>query len=581
MATSSRDLKIRYIGDDSSLRKTVRGIDAAHASLGTKLKSIGSKVAGVGTTMTKNFTLPIAAGFGFAFKSASDLNESMSKVGVVFGKSAGQIKSWSSTSATALGMSQQQALEAAGTYGNLFRAMDIGMGPTTRMSKGLVNLSADLASFNNMDPTQVLDALRSGLAGETEPLKRLGVNLSAVRIEQQAVNMGLAKNGQELTAAAKAQATYALIMQDTKLAQGDFARTSDGAANKLRIMKAQALDAAAGIGNVLLPIGTKLLGWVQGLISGFATLSPGTQKVIVMIAAAAAAIGPLLIVVGKLTTAIGAILPVAKAVFAFLGANPWMLLIAATVLLVVVIVKNWDKIKAFLFKVWNAIKGAAMAVWRAISAVIKAVLGAIWKVIQLYVKLYVGVWRIIVAAARGAWNGVKAAAGAVWSWIGDKARAVKDVLVNVWNAVRDGAKRAWDGIVGIVQSAINGVIRAYNGLDVSIGPWSIPSWVPVVGGNSFHIPDLFPDVGYMARGGRSLYGGLTVVGERGPELMNVPAGATVMPNNRWSDFAGGGSGALVVNVIVHGSVVSERELVESVRRELLKVKRRSGDLGLA
>lgn len=260
-----------------------------------------------------------------AIDAASNLNESLSKVNVVFGESAKEIEAWSKTAAKSLGMSQQKALEAAGTFGNLFSAMKISRQESVKMSKGIVELARDLASFNNARPEDVLIALKAGLVGETEPLRQFGINLSAARIEAEAFSMGLVKgevdllklkaaqqkvidtnaaaikalrehgvNSNEsakatlalemaenklgevmagkipkLNEAQKAQAAYSLIMQDSTLAQGDFARTADGAANQQRILAAQVEDLQAKIGQKLLPIYQDLLRFtIERLIPG-------------------------------------------------------------------------------------------------------------------------------------------------------------------------------------------------------------------------------------------------------------------------------------------------------------------------
>lgn len=185
--------------------------------------------------------------------AASKLNESMSKSNVVFRESAGAIEKWSKTSAEGFGLSQRQALEAAATFGNLFSAMKIGLPEASRLSKSLVELAADLASFNNLNVDDVLVNLRSGLVGEVEPLRRFGVAINAATVEAKAMELGLGGVGGALSESAKVQARYALILEQTANAQGDFARTSDGLANKQRIAAAQMANAGAQLGNLLLP----------------------------------------------------------------------------------------------------------------------------------------------------------------------------------------------------------------------------------------------------------------------------------------------------------------------------------------
>lgn len=192
--------------------------------------------------------------------ASSNLSESISKSNVVFGKNAAEVEAWSKNSAQAFGLSQQAAIEAAGTYGNLFQSFGITRDKATEMSKSLVGLAADLASFNNTSVDEALLALRSGLSGETEPLKRFGVALNEDRLKLQALDMGLIKNTKgTLPIAIKAQAAYALLMKDTSLAQGDFARTSGGMANQMRIASAQIENAKAALGDTLLPIVIELV----------------------------------------------------------------------------------------------------------------------------------------------------------------------------------------------------------------------------------------------------------------------------------------------------------------------------------
>jgi len=196
--------------------------------------------------------------------AGSALEESMSKVNVVFGQSSQAVVKFADDAAKNLGISKQAALEATGTYGNLFQAFGVGQKPAQEMSTTLVTLAADLASFNNANIDDVLLALRSGLSGETEPLKRFGIALNDVRLKEEALRQGLiTTTSGTLPVAAKAQAAYALIMKDSALAQGDFARTSDGVANQTRIMKATFEDIKAELGTALLPVFKQLLGFIN------------------------------------------------------------------------------------------------------------------------------------------------------------------------------------------------------------------------------------------------------------------------------------------------------------------------------
>jgi len=267
-----RKLTLTILGNAKGALSALSGVGDAGDSLGSKLGGLTKKAALAFTAMTAG-----AAVMGKKFvDAASDLEESMSKVNVVFGDSAKDVQAFAKTSAASLGLSQQKALEAAGTYGNLIKAFGLTNEQATDMSVNMVTLAADLASFNNTSVDDALLALRSGLSGETEPLKRFGVAINDVRLKEEALRMGLIENTKgTLPIAIKTQAAYALIMKDTALAQGDFERTSDGVANKQRIIAAQFQDVSAQIGTALLPAFGALLGVVSDnvlpLLAGFGT----------------------------------------------------------------------------------------------------------------------------------------------------------------------------------------------------------------------------------------------------------------------------------------------------------------------
>lgn len=294
--------------------KTLEEVKTGSAAAGTALKTAvaaGAVAAGVAIVQ-----------FGKkAVNAASDLNESTSKAQVVFGDASDAVLKFGDSAAKGIGQSKQQAIEATGTFGALFVAMGIGKKPAADLSISIVKLASDLASFNNTSPEQALEALRSGLIGETEPLRQFGVNLSAVAVQNEAVRLGLAKTPATASTAAKAQAAYSLILQQTKTAQGDFARTSSGAANQQRILAAQSADLAATTGKLLLPalIGVekvaiglaKPLGSLAGTISGMPT--PAKDAAIGVLGMAAAA-KTLTTVVPKLAENVGTFLDAVKGI---------------------------------------------------------------------------------------------------------------------------------------------------------------------------------------------------------------------------------------------------------------------------
>ncbi|MDQ5874411.1 MAG: hypothetical protein M3526_03395, partial [Actinomycetota bacterium] len=241
---------------------------------GTNSMSSGvSKFSTFAQTAFLGVGVAAVAGAAVAINAAADLNEQINKTKEVFEGSAASVIAFSETTASSLGISQTAALEAAGSFGQILDAAGLAEAATADMSIALVGLAADLASFNNLDPTEALTKLQSGLAGQARPLREVGVFLSAARVEAEAYGSGIAVVGEELTDAQKIQARYNIIMQDTAKAQGDFARTLEGSLpNQLRVLKAELTDTAAAAGQALLPIALELAKALLGVVESLKPL---------------------------------------------------------------------------------------------------------------------------------------------------------------------------------------------------------------------------------------------------------------------------------------------------------------------
>ena len=247
-----RTFVVKFISDIAGATKGIKKVGDDLGGMGSKLASVLPSFKTMAVAGTAAFGAVAAASFKLV-SMASNLEESQSKVNTVFGDSAGVINEFAETSARSFGITKQAALEATGTFGNLIQAFGIGRSQAADMSTTLIGLAADLASFNNTSIEDAIQALRSGLSGETEPLKKFGVAINDVRLKQEAMTLGLYDGKGALDITAKTQAAYALILKDTSLAQGDFDRTSGGFANQMRILKASLSDAATELGVVLLP----------------------------------------------------------------------------------------------------------------------------------------------------------------------------------------------------------------------------------------------------------------------------------------------------------------------------------------
>ena len=234
----------------------------------TKMGSIGLAASGVA-----------AVGLSKLAMGASDLNEVTSKSKVLFGEASKSVESFADKAAKNLGQSKVAALEAATTFAGLGRATGMGGQALADFSTKLVTLSGDLASFANTSPEEAVHAIGAALRGENEEIRKYNVMLDDATLKQRAMSMGLIETTTAtLPPAIKMQAAYAEIMAQTTAAQGDFARTSDGAANQQRILKAEIKNLADGIGVGLLPAFTGAVKGASSLVGKLNEMSPATKS---------------------------------------------------------------------------------------------------------------------------------------------------------------------------------------------------------------------------------------------------------------------------------------------------------------
>lgn len=269
-----------------------------------KTNEWGADMRRIGKQATLGLTVPIVTGLGFMVMAASDLNEAITATDAIFSKSAKGIKAWAKTTASSMGIAETDALKAAMIFGGLGKQAGLTGDALNGFSTDLVGAAADLASFFNVDPGTVLEDIQSGLAGQSEPLRKYQIYLTEASVAQKAMEMTGKSNAAQLTENEKVMARAALIMEGLNEAEGDFAKTSKGLANQLRILRARFKDVAAHMGQIMLPTVLKLAEKLGSLTGWIEKLSPGMQKWAVIIAITAAALGPLLIALGLMLPAI-------------------------------------------------------------------------------------------------------------------------------------------------------------------------------------------------------------------------------------------------------------------------------------
>lgn len=641
-----RNLLVRAGADFSELQKEMV---KAQKFMKTASKDIGK----IGKTLALGITVPLAGVGAAGVKLASDLAEVQNVVDTAFGDSAKEVDKWAKTAIESYGLSELSAKQFAGTMRAMLGSMGLASGEADNMSMSLSSLAGDMASFYNLDPTEAFEKLRAGISGETEPLKQLGINMSVANLEAYALSQGIETAYKEMSAAEQATLRYNYIMEVTKNAQGDFAKTNTGFANSMRVVKEQFVSIAAQFGGILLPYLEIGLSKLREWLTVIQNLTPEMQKKILLIAGIAAAIGPLLLAISKLLAfgtmftgwakGITAALMAVKAGTAGVGAvmtavfGPAgiVLLVIATITALVagfmhlwktnedfknffittwnaivefitpileylktVIVQCWvdittmlqpyiDGIKTFIVEAWNfilttivpilnniwsaivtawqyvwetlqpileALKETISAAWDFILSIIKIVLDKISNTVKVGFEVVKSIFTTVTNIIKTIWNNfgdiIVSKIKNVWDTVAGVFRGASQVLQGIfqtltglltgnwskcWEGIKNIVSGVWDSITSFVKGGVNSIISAINVFIRGINKIKIPDWVPGVGGLGFNIGE----IPMLAKGTDYFQGGLAIVGEQGPELVSMPRGARVTPNDKTKDMLGG------------------------------------------
>lgn len=198
---------------------------------------------------------------------ASDLVETQNVVDVTFEDSASTINKWAQEALNAYGITETKAKQYSSTLGAMMKSMGIADDQVLQMSMDMAGLAADMASFYNLDHDTAFEKIRSGISGETEPLKALGINMSVANLNAFALEKGMNKAFDKMSQAEQATLRYQYLLEATKDAQGDFARTGDSFSNEMRKLQTNLDRIKTEFGKGLLGVVTPAISLLNNVLS--------------------------------------------------------------------------------------------------------------------------------------------------------------------------------------------------------------------------------------------------------------------------------------------------------------------------
>lgn len=199
-----------------------------------------------------------AAGISIAVKRASDLEEVQAKFNTVFRENTKFAEESVNVLRESYALSEISAKKYLSSVQDLLVPMGLQRESAAKLSNEVVKLAADLGSFNNMPTEKVMMDIQSALVGNFETMKKYGVVLNETRTQQEAMNLGLWNGKGLIDASAKAQAAYSLMIKGSSDAMGDMQRTSQSFANQLKFTQAKLDDMTTSLGKSFLPVATRL-----------------------------------------------------------------------------------------------------------------------------------------------------------------------------------------------------------------------------------------------------------------------------------------------------------------------------------
>jgi phage-related protein len=487
-------------------------------SAGNGLKKFAGVVAGA-------FAFGAVAEFGKKLiNTASDAAEMQSKFDTVFGDMNANAEAWASQFQASVGGSRVEI------KGMIADSQDLltGFGATTSQaldfSTKMQMLGTDLASFQNVEggASEAVERLRSGLMGEHDALKSLGIVINDTTLAQELAKEGDKRKFQELSELEKMNVRYQVALSQTKNAEGDAAKTSEGFANQMRNLEGRIVDAAAKLGEKLLPIATTFVNFMSDK------------------------------------------LPVIED-FIFKGVNEL----------------------AYAFKLASDNADILIPIIEGVTAAIVAqfIISKLTALMNAYraatVTMTAAQWLLNAAMSANPLGLIALAIGAVVT--------AGVLLYKNWDIVKEKAEALWVGIKNAFLPGVNFVIDKINKLIGIINkiPGVEKPLIAHVQTQTTSLTEEQKNTGFRsldryASGTNFAKGGMSLVGEMGPELLNIPRGSQVIPNNKSmamlknANSSGGG-----INITVENMHIRNESDIRAVAREifnLTKIRERSSGL---
>lgn len=451
----------------NSIKNGTEKMKERFKSVGKSCDEIGNKISSIGTKMSLLVSAPVILFGKSAFKDASDYEENLNKLSVVFGNLQNKMVEFSDNALKNFGMSKNTASEMLSLFGDMGKSMGVPIESVAEMSASLTGLAGDLASFKNIELDQAMNALKGVFTGEGESLKNLGVVMTETTLSAFALEKGITKQYSKMTQAEKVALRYQYVMEMTKDAQGDFARTADGASNQTRSFGEAMENLRITIGQKLLPIFTPIITKINDMIVKFTNVSPAIQDLVVKFGLLVAGIFPTIAIGGKLISMFGGIMTAIGSLSA-----PILLAVAGIAAMFVAFKNNTGGIRDTVVDIVGKIQKCfadnmpkiqeifentmelLKTIWNDIGEPLFSTFGTLLSdIADIFIQFFPEILEIFGAVIQGISD--------FWNTLG---KPVFDVFIEVVNWLWETIMAVMPSIMSIVSSVFDSIASVWNGV---------------------------------------------------------------------------------------------------------------------
>lgn len=257
-------LKVDIVADAKGVSSGVSEAESKFSRFGSKAKAVG-KAAAVGLGAAAVAAAGVAK---VTLDAASRTQQAYGALETIYGRNAKQVKAWAETAADSVGLAKSEYAELSSLVGSQLQNMGMAQDESAKRTDKLIRLGADLAATYGGSVADAVSAVSSLMKGEADPIERYGVGIKKADVNARLAAEGLDKLTGKALKQAEAQTLLTMLTEQTAKTQGAFGREANTLAGQTERLRAKFENLKSTIGEKLLPVATRAVGWVNKQIDG-------------------------------------------------------------------------------------------------------------------------------------------------------------------------------------------------------------------------------------------------------------------------------------------------------------------------